>query len=54
MSPRPRDRGQGALTPAIEAFRRALSALKRLVGDGHPDTMTSRNNLAVAYMSAGN
>jgi hypothetical protein len=26
---------------------------QRVLGDTHPDTLTSRNNLAVAYQAAG-
>jgi hypothetical protein len=30
-----------------------LADRERLVGAGHPDTLTSRNNLAIAYRAAG-
>ncbi|MFE5899261.1 tetratricopeptide repeat protein [Streptomyces sp. NPDC056488] len=45
--------GQGVLALTIEAFRRALSTRERLLGTDHPYTLTSRNNLAYAYQSAG-
>ncbi|MFD3719825.1 tetratricopeptide repeat protein, partial [Streptomyces sp. NPDC058674] len=45
--------GQGALTPAIEDFLRALSTFARLMGDDDPHTLGARNNLAGAYESAG-
>ncbi|WP_160161703.1 tetratricopeptide repeat protein, partial [Embleya hyalina] len=44
---------QGALAPAIEAFRRALTTAVRVLGEDHPDTLNSRNNLAGAYRAAG-
>ncbi|MFI5760103.1 tetratricopeptide repeat protein [Streptomyces sp. NPDC051563] len=47
-------REQGALTPAIEVFLRALSTFERLSGEDHPYTFGVRNNLAGAYKSAGN
>ncbi|WP_331751278.1 tetratricopeptide repeat protein (plasmid) [Streptomyces sp. NBC_00715] len=45
--------GQGSLTPAIYAFQRALATRERVLGGDHPDTLTSRNNLAYAYRAAG-
>jgi hypothetical protein len=30
-----------------------LTARERVLGPDHPDTLTSRNNLAVAYQAAG-
>ncbi|MGW7729858.1 tetratricopeptide repeat protein, partial [Streptomyces canus] len=44
---------QGSLTLAIHAFQRALAARERVLGDDHPDTLVSRNNLAGAYQEAG-
>ncbi|MER7548348.1 tetratricopeptide repeat protein, partial [Spirillospora sp. NPDC127506] len=44
---------QGLLTRAIAYFERALATNQRLHGADHPDTLTSRNNLAYAYESAG-
>ncbi|MFH9073636.1 tetratricopeptide repeat protein [Streptomyces alboflavus] len=45
--------GQGALALAIHALQRALTTHERLLGGDHPSTLTSRNNLAYAYESAG-
>ncbi|MGW9211245.1 FxSxx-COOH system tetratricopeptide repeat protein [Embleya sp. NPDC055664] len=45
--------GQGALTPAIQAFQRALHARARVLGGDHPDTLTVRNDLARVYTKAG-
>ncbi|MGW7328136.1 tetratricopeptide repeat protein [Streptomyces sp. NPDC054840] len=45
--------GQGALSPAIPAFQRALATQERVLGTDHPNTLASRNNLAYAYESAG-
>ncbi|MGW9210996.1 tetratricopeptide repeat protein, partial [Embleya sp. NPDC055664] len=45
--------GQGALVPTIHALRRALTTRERVLGDDHPDTLDSRDNLANAYVSAG-
>ncbi|NAS20079.1 tetratricopeptide repeat protein [Herbidospora sp. NEAU-GS84] len=46
-------RGQGALARAIGYLQRAHQADQRLHGPDHLDTMTSRNNLAYAYLAAG-
>ena len=35
------------------ALRGALSVVEEVLGDDHPDTLTSRNNLAAAYRAAG-
>jgi tetratricopeptide (TPR) repeat protein len=43
---------QGQLTRAISHLRRALAERVRVLGEDHPDTLTSRNNLASAYESA--
>ncbi|MDI3101845.1 tetratricopeptide repeat protein [Streptomyces sp. AN-3] len=45
--------GQGALSIALQAHQRALTAYERLLGADHPSTLASRNNLAAAYDSAG-
>jgi tetratricopeptide (TPR) repeat protein len=44
---------QGAVTRAITCFERACTAYERVLGADHPDTLTSRNNLASAYYAAG-
>ena len=44
---------QGAPARAIRFLHRALLARQRVLGKDHPDTLTSRNNLAHAYQSAG-
>jgi tetratricopeptide (TPR) repeat protein len=45
---------QGASSRAIRLLDRAVTDCVRLLGEDHPDTLTSRNNLAIAYESAGN
>ncbi|MER6914858.1 tetratricopeptide repeat protein [Streptomyces sp. NPDC000594] len=45
--------GQGTPALAVPALQRALAARKRVLGKDHPGTLTSRNNLALAYQSAG-
>ncbi|MFE9750228.1 FxSxx-COOH system tetratricopeptide repeat protein [Saccharothrix saharensis] len=44
----------GDTTTAIVLFTRAARSRERLHGSDHPDTLTSRNDLADAYESAGN
>lgn len=44
---------QGQPTRAIAHQQRALATTVRVRGEDHPDTQTSRNNLAYAYESAG-
>ncbi|MFE2584562.1 FxSxx-COOH system tetratricopeptide repeat protein, partial [Streptomyces sp. NPDC059378] len=44
---------QGLTARAISYFQRALAAYTRLLGADHPETLSSRNNLAGAYESAG-
>ncbi|MFF8813878.1 tetratricopeptide repeat protein [Streptomyces pactum] len=44
---------QGQLTRAINHLRRALACRARVLGEDHPTTLSSRNNLAHAYASAG-
>jgi tetratricopeptide (TPR) repeat protein len=38
---------------AIKHYQRALADTVRLLGEDHPDTLTTRGNLASAYASAG-
>ncbi|MBL3670511.1 tetratricopeptide repeat protein [Streptomyces sp. M2CJ-2] len=44
---------QGRLTRAISHLQRALAGAVRVLGEDHPSTLASRNNLAYAYQSAG-
>ncbi|MBH5335411.1 tetratricopeptide repeat protein [Streptomyces pactum] len=44
---------QGQLTRAIDHLQRALAWNVRAQGEDHPDTLTSRNNLARAYGAVG-
>ena len=46
-------RGQGAYDQAISYLQRSTATSQRLHGDDHPETLTSRNNLAEAYRAAG-
>ena len=41
----------GRATPLNE---QTLTEVERVLGSDHPDTLTSRDNLANAYRSAGN
>ncbi|MHB1432908.1 MAG: tetratricopeptide repeat protein, partial [Streptosporangiaceae bacterium] len=41
------------ITRAIPLLERAIADRERVLGPDHPDTLTSRNNLAGAYESAG-
>ena len=43
----------GRITEAIALFEQVLPDSIRVLGEDHPDTLTSRNNLAGAYLSAG-
>ncbi|WP_189250387.1 tetratricopeptide repeat protein, partial [Streptosporangium pseudovulgare] len=43
----------GDLTRAIPLHEQNLTDCIRILGEEHPDTLTSRNNLAYAYRSAG-
>ncbi|GAA1315683.1 tetratricopeptide repeat protein [Saccharothrix xinjiangensis] len=45
--------GQGDVSTAIAYHSRATHSLQRLNGPDHPDTLSSRANLAYAYESAG-
>ncbi|MFE2716360.1 tetratricopeptide repeat protein, partial [Streptomyces mirabilis] len=38
---------------AIPLLEAVLTQRVRVLGDDHPDTLTSRNNLASAYQAAG-
>jgi len=44
---------QGSLTQAIAHLQQALTGYRRVLGDNHPNTLTSVNNLAAAYQTAG-
>ncbi|SPL95756.1 Putative ATP/GTP-binding protein [[Actinomadura] parvosata subsp. kistnae] len=44
---------QGATSSAIGIYTRARTAYERVLGGDHPSTLTSRNNLAGAYQTAG-
>ncbi|MBU3060830.1 tetratricopeptide repeat protein [Nocardia sp. NEAU-G5] len=44
---------QGLPGRAIPMLQRALTERERVLGGDHPDTLTSRNNLAYTYESAG-
>ncbi|WP_221623183.1 tetratricopeptide repeat protein [Micromonospora globispora] len=43
----------GDLTRAIPVLTATLADRERILGPDHPDTLTSRNNLAAAYRAAG-
>jgi tetratricopeptide (TPR) repeat protein len=45
--------GQGQPARAAGYFQRALADCLRVLGQDHPNTLASRNNLAYAYESAG-
>ncbi|MGW4077270.1 FxSxx-COOH system tetratricopeptide repeat protein, partial [Streptomyces asiaticus] len=44
---------QGQLSQAIHYAHRSVTTSARLNGEDHPDTLTSRSNLAYAYLAAG-
>ncbi|MFI6335907.1 tetratricopeptide repeat protein [Streptomyces sp. NPDC050535] len=44
---------QGHTARTIPLFQAALAQRKRAFGDAHPETLTCRNDLAHAYLSAG-
>ncbi|MGY6658538.1 tetratricopeptide repeat protein [Amycolatopsis sp. TRM77291] len=46
-------KGQGDVGTAISYYTRARDSYQRLNGPDHPYTLTSRNNLALAYESVG-
>ncbi|MER5347233.1 tetratricopeptide repeat protein, partial [Streptomyces mirabilis] len=43
----------GDLGRAIPLFEATLAQYEQVLGDTHPDTLSSRNNLASAYQEAG-
>ncbi|WP_146763045.1 tetratricopeptide repeat protein, partial [Micromonospora noduli] len=45
--------GQGQHATAITQFEQVLADRRRVLGDDHPNTLTSVNNLASAYHSVG-
>ncbi|MGW0183153.1 tetratricopeptide repeat protein, partial [Nocardia sp. NPDC003345] len=45
--------GQGMSERAIVLFEHSLADFERVLGGEHPDTLTSRNNLAGAYRTVG-
>ncbi|MFJ4242402.1 tetratricopeptide repeat protein, partial [Streptomyces iakyrus] len=47
-------RSAGNLQRAIPLYEQNLTDSLRVLGDDHPNTLNSRNNLAYAYRSAGN
>ncbi|MDQ1047314.1 tetratricopeptide repeat protein [Streptomyces sp. V4I2] len=44
---------QGKVSQATGYYSRSLAAASRMLGEDHPYTLGSRNNLAYAYMAAG-
>ncbi|WP_371548619.1 tetratricopeptide repeat protein [Streptomyces sp. NBC_00554] len=46
--------GHGQTARAITYLQRAEQIRQRVLGEEHPDTLATRNNLAGAYQSAGN
>jgi tetratricopeptide (TPR) repeat protein len=44
---------QGSPARGITYLRRSVTTTKRELGEDHPETLTSRNNLASAYQAAG-
>ena len=51
--PRQRLRAAGRAAEAIPLHEQTLAAFERVLGPDHPDTLASRNNLALAYQAAG-
>ena len=51
--PRRRAAGGRAAAEALPLFEQTLADRERLLGPDHPDTLTSRNDLAVALQAAG-
>ncbi|MFE9885590.1 tetratricopeptide repeat protein [Streptomyces scopuliridis] len=45
---------QGLAPRATSLFHQGLADYRRVLGEDHPDTLASRNNLASAYRSVGN
>ncbi|GAA1543619.1 FxSxx-COOH system tetratricopeptide repeat protein [Dactylosporangium maewongense] len=44
---------QGHIAKAVAAFEQILADRQRVLGENHPDTLTTRGNLADAYHDAG-
>jgi hypothetical protein len=44
---------KGRMAQSIPLYRGALADCERVRGTDHPDTLRSRNNLAMAYRAAG-
>jgi tetratricopeptide (TPR) repeat protein len=44
---------QGVVNRAIALFERSLADRRRVLGEDHPSTLTSRSNVAYAYETAG-
>ncbi|MGW4945722.1 tetratricopeptide repeat protein [Actinoplanes sp. NPDC004185] len=44
---------QGQVSAAVELFEQVGADRQRVLGDDHPDTLASRNDLAFAYRAAG-
>lgn len=44
---------QGQASAALDQFTEVLDARRRLLGPDHPDTLTSRHNLASAFQTVG-
>ncbi|MEV0320831.1 FxSxx-COOH system tetratricopeptide repeat protein [Streptomyces sp. NPDC050658] len=44
---------EGKVSRATDYYRRSLEVATRVLGEDHPDTLISRNNLAYAYESVG-
>ena len=49
----PSPTGAGRAAEAITLHEQTLAARERVLGPDHPHTLTSRNNLAAAYLAAG-
>jgi tetratricopeptide (TPR) repeat protein len=44
---------RGRYDEADELYKRALEGMEKLLGNDHPDTLSSRNNLAIIYWLQG-
>jgi tetratricopeptide repeat protein len=53
QQPRQSYQTAGRLDEAIPLFERTRTDAAQILGDTHPDTLGSRNNLAEAYQAAG-
>jgi hypothetical protein len=47
------DLAAGQPAKAIPLFKRTLADCERVLGADHPNTLRSRNNLAMSYQAAG-